>query len=807
MDCLVRTQVHLNPDVHAAPWVLFSRVIALGLRGGKASSGGGGEDMEHEGGDGTESKPSSKVKSPTGIDSMTYIQYASWCRDSALERARNITSTRVKVKSLALRCATAALTESCLGSEAHSDLLLSRKDTQLRLDTLNTSTPSDDKLREIPSFISLFMNDTVSMGCACATFTIEDKTLPSLQSVSIEYLQAVVHLFWNSLDPDVVTKGGGGTSSTSGSSASTINSAGPLTLLIVPPERKLLFQFLAQIISALRPSLSVQWHPELLRTAGNLVYTFICGGLLTDKVVIRRLVKALLSIAEHDENYEPRCRFSLDVAGDVSVTQHIIATTNLARLYLLTTPFARETGRVDATVQEAILSMLAPHLKKMVEVWVGISIDSARVLQGRSIWLKSTQISDSRRGGITYSPSVDPLRLVEHFELSLPYVLAAASISGAIQTDQVSPLLAIALSMRYYLKEAEGVVNNQTIGETESNEDLEGEAEREAEAENVATPGDELESLLLASIQHLVKQSNATPLPVLEWSRLIRSFSSSLVTLSTATISSGPYIEQCAVKFALILDIIHQALLQTKGGDDSGLVYDIWECTMTVAVNVFCGVFVQHYDNQNSAEFNRSSMIFPEIALFSSPSNNPVALWWLCQPRGRLVVSSLTAVLTEVALRSSSNPDIALYLSSLLVALTSYGALNLLSDDFHRLSFMSDIDSAICRLSTYSAPLPNTPSDPSIMMQMQMQMQFLPPMEMVLDELWHYRELFIEHRSRGVDSREGQVFLLNESELALFITETGRALTTSWLSIAVSQISQVKIKLFVTPLHVFSSSV
>ena len=416
--------------------------------------------------------PHTKEKGDKGTGAapvLSYQQYAVWCRDQAVSKVQGLPLiVRVRVKSVAVGCASETVNQllllkerraddktkqqeeeaqalglgggksneegqkdtrrvKCLADE-HIDLGLARKSSQLALTAAAAATASSGDragtglgvavagqgvgvsvgtgtgagtgvgaLSDVPCYFALFMHDVINLACACASFTIDDNRILGLLKVSIHLLKGTVDFFKRSLDPD-----------------SDSSQAAPT---------KVLSQFISQLMSAVRPCFTLSRSAGLLGVAGALTITLIEEGLVVDKVVLKRLVKALTQTEEmtqssgsarninvsdlatptgaHDGT-SVRAAVSLDNNEDVGALEHVIRACAAARLYSLAndiTPRAAaapesilrpshdaiegEGGAEGVSIEvraciNAVMKSRVPHFRAL---WLAIAVDSARVMQ------------------------------------------------------------------------------------------------------------------------------------------------------------------------------------------------------------------------------------------------------------------------------------------------------------------------------------------------------------------------------------------------------------------------------------------
>lgn len=433
LDSLVSIEVKQNPDTRAAHWVLLCRAVALGLRTGAGGDGdAGNKDMGHGDGDADgETFTPASGKSKGGqvaaavSNSMTYQAFSTWAKDRAVEKAQGLAATRVRVKCVAVQCATTALI-GVISDPVHADLAMARSSCQTFLDSLGP-TPGDSTLETLPCFVPLFLHDFVNFACACATFSIEDNRILSLQASSSEFLECLVAMYWSCFDPDAIIG------------------------LEQQDNNRILQQFVSQIVSAIRTCLVAEWHPSLSATAGGLACDLMRGGFVTDKTIIRRVAKLLVPsyFTPTSGSERPplssvvRAPLSLHVADEVSTIGHIVAGTNVARLYLLTSAIG-PLRHVHEDVKSTLHGLLDENIGHLVEVWYAIAVDAARVLQGERQWPKPTEQTDARIGGLTYGSSVDPAHLVGHLETAVTYVLAALALCPSLDKSRVVFVFSVA---------------------------------------------------------------------------------------------------------------------------------------------------------------------------------------------------------------------------------------------------------------------------------------------------------------------------------------------------------------------------
>lgn len=694
LEFLVDVNVQVSPEKRATHWVLLSRVIALGL---KTVSGGHVEhddDEEKHDSDGHEGGgDSSKDKGMhAAANTMEIVHFANWCRDQAVEKAMSLTSTRSRLKYMAMRCATAAaIAGGQHGVALHSDLLLGRKKTRHALAALGTATPTDNQLWELECYMSLFLHDFISVGCACAAFSIEDHRLLSLQTVSLQFLEAVVNIFWNAIDPDHIH--------TSDGQASAACDNTPLS---TAPSEKLLLQFMAQILSAVRSCLSAKFSPHLLWTSGSLVHDFIRGGLVSDKVIVRRIGKILQNSVDEEGTQEKdsplsiplRTAVSMKVAGKISTIQNVVSLTNFARLFLLTTNFGSELGDVGDEVSGCLTTLTTTHVSAVTEKWVAIATDAARILQTRGTpWPAETPETNARRGGITYDPMVEPSALQSHYELSLPYVVAAACASPSVSEDKFPVLFSVA---QLYLSHLH--INHKRRGNTMLSGDGDATLIRNIK------PG--LELLVIHSFASLAaKPAILSTIPCQEWTGLLSSLGSHIADLFVKMDANSSY-EMLSNYMSLVVAIggtlLPQVIALAPSSPDqvttsskkdhpsdeekndeenkeesthqdlkSDFMTVLWNSLIAVLQSVCGGIF----DNSSNDGSPKNTM-YPKLCVQNKSTvgnahHEGEFQWWVSAPKNIRITLQLLHTLNEC---SKGAKDVALdtYLGQVLISLIPY---------------------------------------------------------------------------------------------------------------------------------------
>lgn len=231
---------------------------------------------EREEGEGFEEGGGHDAKGDFGVDAgssrlgvyplaaMNCTQFATYCRDDALNRAPVLDHARVQLKCVAVRCVLIALAH-IVDNPLHFDLARARAETERHLHALKGKFTSPESLATVPRYLALFITDTVNLACACATYLIDEKPVLLLQAEAMKLLHQVISLFLLAEDPD--------TKMTQDASAG-------LDALTAQVEARLLHQFTSQLISAVRNALAntaLLYSPELLHHAGSSTADLVCA--------------------------------------------------------------------------------------------------------------------------------------------------------------------------------------------------------------------------------------------------------------------------------------------------------------------------------------------------------------------------------------------------------------------------------------------------------------------------------------------------------------------------------------------------
>lgn len=222
------------------------------------------------------------------IANLNSSQFVSRYKDAVTQLYHTLPPSRLSMKVFTMECANVIIqhfynylrnADSYSGTHlSHAIQVIKDLISRRELKTSITSSEILEILQEDVSnpLVVVFMHDLINYGCALASYTLNDQRLLTHQTQGIQFLQQVIDIFQISSDLDVNTN----TTSTSSTS---------------PMESKLLHQYVSQVISTIKTSLSEVFSNELLLSCGKIIVTLLKQGYLVDKILLKRLLKPLLS--------------------------------------------------------------------------------------------------------------------------------------------------------------------------------------------------------------------------------------------------------------------------------------------------------------------------------------------------------------------------------------------------------------------------------------------------------------------------------------------------------------------------------
>eukprot|EP01038_Epipyxis_sp_PR26KG_P007657 gene7657-10420_t len=502
---LVETDVRWNPDVRIGYWIQYSRAIALNIsskvKKTKTNSTATNEndveeDVDQEGDESNtqdavvksnSNKADNSINANAGdIGNVTYDNYLSHYRELVFIDLPDLKYSRTQIKALAIKSIIIALKWRS-NHQGNIDIQYARQVTNEFITSLGPLT--EEKLLShcscssaippnntwkgvsIPNFISLNLNDLINISCACATFTIEDKSILLLQKESMELLHLLVVLFENTVDPDTISSANTGAISTQ--------------------NEKILQQYLSQLLSAARVCLAVSWDHGLLNATGLIVIRLIKTGLINDKVMMRRLIKPLITFSDIENDVNPstssiysltvRAKQSPLVCEDISVCTHVANMALLGHLYTLALPSISNSD-VNESIKSSLLSIMQEYLPKLTQIWESIIIDIIRIhytsinnnqhnisLMSRSeiVKLQNHQMEiNPLRGGLVYNSCSNPNNFSQLFLEILPVIMLSYVSSCKTIRNEINDNICLSFIGVCYLRLSvlfnEQTINNET---------------------------------------------------------------------------------------------------------------------------------------------------------------------------------------------------------------------------------------------------------------------------------------------------------------------------------------------------------
>ena len=427
---MAKLEVDTNINNRLVRWILLCRTIALGLRGNGAGtstvqkSNHDDDDEEHAAVTEEFSNATSEI-----CGTMTYGEYATYVHDTVIGNCSVLVPCRLDTKHFAIQLANFLITRITstryasaaspfvIGNnsidEAHFNIALARKKTVEALQHVTKDATGHD----IPVYLALFINEIITFACSCAIFTLGDSYVVKFQAESVTLLARLLRLFWDTVDPD--------------------SNVEDNTTVV-----RMITQFTPQLVTAIRPGLNTRWVPSILQASSLLLSDIIEDGILSDKTIIRRLLNNVVSTLEqrglHAGGASLAVKNTEDVGDNINIADNLVSLLALARLFNLTAP-----GSIlDSTAKDLVSEVLMGSVTTVVNTIYNYIIDSVRIMQTfhSDIYSVSDEVAkhiirkpdenkeaDARRGGITYSPHVEPYKICKYFKFALPNFLAAVT--------------------------------------------------------------------------------------------------------------------------------------------------------------------------------------------------------------------------------------------------------------------------------------------------------------------------------------------------------------------------------------------
>jgi hypothetical protein len=467
IQAVIVADVQSNADQHLTYWVLYLRSVAMGLgkpsqagsssqpygSAGNGAGDGGGRDeddaeegggggvvgeigaSEKAGGTGNANRAETESADVVYLSSITSIsQLGTVYREYLLKSCPYLPFGRIEIKAAAIRLATKLVQYHLSSSPNLTDIGSARQRAWQALQEMRQASPTcaakDFVRMNIP--ISLYLNDLVNLGCSIATYTLNDKTIPSLQQHGMQFLAEVCRLFATATDPDYQSQG---------------------SEALDAVESKLLLQFLSQLSGAVRVCLSVRHVPVLLQETVKVLCLLLAHGFIRDKVALKRLLKPVSSYFEEVLGQKGQVRPSTGGVHETIATQEMLVMLKLlGHIRLLTVADANISAvvlqdknvlpSIDSGVRTTLAGFVQEIGDKFFELSHAVLTDALRMFMAQQQPQGSEEDALIKelhplRGGLTYSPSVHILILQEQF-METAMVVALALTQQVNASDSVT---------------------------------------------------------------------------------------------------------------------------------------------------------------------------------------------------------------------------------------------------------------------------------------------------------------------------------------------------------------------------------
>ena len=468
INILAREDCLADPDRRTGRWLLLLRNLSTGIALAEArDTVEMSAEVDGEAGfysDVGRGNASSKTQDTI----TTYQQFVVHCKEAAASRLLNIcgsirrigsegtaltsmfanigtrisssdnaivVSSGLLVPTSAIKIAAISLAASLLSTSIihcsgrpHLDISKSR---QLTNDALYVHDASLGSYASVPLYVSMLLHDLVSMGVTTATFSINDRVLPSLHLEAARMLETLVILFGSTADPDAIR----GAEFEPNRLAVFVGGA--------------LFQYSSQMLAAIRPGLQSP-SVDLRFVCCRVLCVMLEKGLCNDEVMARRLLGGIVGASTNESFATLRAGMRSDCNETSSTVDFYVTHIILARLVLMARSNCNQnthaTNGISASICAMIITQLEPTLQLVRKVWHGMSIDAVRYLQQKSgsasstllstatpsPWPKETSQTAGIRGGITHLPAIDRTNVKQYLVYALPFTLAASTITKSI---------------------------------------------------------------------------------------------------------------------------------------------------------------------------------------------------------------------------------------------------------------------------------------------------------------------------------------------------------------------------------------
>jgi len=403
---LANVQVARNPDRAVVRWILIGQTV---LSGGSLKDDGGGDDDDDEEGPEEdmfgEGEGEARLAAAVAMDTH---QFHNAKRDEISSAAAM--SSGLKTKGLVVQCTVKALKYCSESMNSMNSAHFNYDDAREKTTAALQKEGCD--IHALPCYVVLFLEDALKLACSSSTYTADDKHMVTMQLGGMKLLKHVIDVFCRA----------------------EVNES----------TREIISQVVSQIVSALRPSLEARWQPGLTAKAGDVACALINGGYVSDMLVIKRLVRAMISACKPgDIELVERPQGSHDVADIVALESNVAAAHTMARLYLLASP------SYDSTIGEDLRKQLSEFfpeevLESIHKVWIALVLDGARVSQDTLHWPTATAESDPKRGGVCYPPVAKFRRIKYYLDAAMPVVLRACSLKPNMDQDSSKRLFGVA---------------------------------------------------------------------------------------------------------------------------------------------------------------------------------------------------------------------------------------------------------------------------------------------------------------------------------------------------------------------------